>query len=425
MEYKKIVKEKYNIHIINTDRFKTISLSVIFSSKFNKRDMPYLNLLTKNLISSTKKYKTSSSLAILGEELYGSSVSASFGINGNIERMMLSLEFLNPKYTEPSMIKESILFLNECLFNPNVKNNKFDNKYYEINKNNILNSLKSIKDNPYSYAFIKYKNEMYKGTPISYNLYNDIKTIELIKNEDVYKFYLKVIKDYKIDIFLIGNILNENEYIKYLDKMFNNINNTFNTKLNYEICNLNVSKKTVKETRKFSQSQLFIGYTFDNLSDYEKKYVLTFYNAILGGINNSLLFTEIRENNSLCYSIDSFITREPHSLVIETEIDKSNYNRSIELIDEVIKKMNNKKDIESLFITAKEHINTSINSFYDNPSIMLEHYYKKEFCDTDDIEIRREKFMNVTVEEILKLGKKIHRKVTYLLEGDMNEKDSI
>ena len=68
MEYKKIVKDKYNIHIINTDRFKTVLLSIIFSNKFNKNYIPYLNILTKNLISSTKKYKTSSSLAILGEE---------------------------------------------------------------------------------------------------------------------------------------------------------------------------------------------------------------------------------------------------------------------------------------------------------------------------------------------------------------------
>ncbi len=425
MEYKKIVKEKYNVHIINTNRFKTVSLSVIFSNEFNKNDMPYLNLLTKNLISSTKKYKTSSSLAILGEELYGSSVSASFGVNGNIERMMLSLEFLNPKYTEHSMIKESIFFLNECLFNPNVSNNCFDNNYYEINKNNIINGLKSIKDNPYSYAFIKYKNEMYKGTPISYNLYNDIKKIETIKNEDVYKFYLKLIKSFKIDIFLIGNITNENEYIKYLDKMFSKNENNFNAKLNYEINTLNVDKKTLKEKRKFSQSQLFIGYTFEDLTDYEKKYVLTFYNAILGGINNSLLFTEIRENNSLCYSIDSFITREPYSLVIETEIDKSNYDKGVKLIDEVIKKMKNKKDVELLFNTAREHINTSLNNFYDSIITMIEHYYKKEFCDTDDIETRREKFMNVSLEDIIKLSKKIHKKVTYLLEGDMNEKDSI
>lgn len=425
MEYKKIVKDKYNIHIINTDRFKTILLSVIFSNEFNKKDIPYLNLLTKNLISSTKKYKTSSSLAILGEELYGSSVSASSSINGNVERMMISLEFLNPKYTEESMIKESIFFLNECLFNPNISNNKFENSYYEINKNSIVNSLKSIKDNAYSYAFIKFKNEMFKGTPISYNLYNDIEKINNIKNEDVYNFYLKTIESSKIDIFLIGNIVDENEYIKYLDKMFLNKNNTFNKKLKMEINEFNPIKNIIKETRKFSQSQLFIGYTFKDLTDYEKDYVLSFYNGILGGINNSLLFTEVRENNSLCYSIDSFITRDPYSIIVETEIDKSNYEKAIKLIDEVINKMKDRKVIESLFNTTKENINTSLNNFYDSELTMLEHYYKKEFKNIDDIELRREKYMNVTIDDILKLSKKIHKNITYLLEGDINEENNI
>ena len=134
MEYKKIVKQNYNLHIINTQRFKTISLNIIFSNKFNKFDIPYLNLLIKNLISSTKKYKTSSSLAILGEELYGSSISTSFNIIGNIERIIISLDFLNPKYTEKIMIKKSIGFLNECLFNPNVVNSSFEEKYFNINK---------------------------------------------------------------------------------------------------------------------------------------------------------------------------------------------------------------------------------------------------------------------------------------------------
>lgn len=425
MEYKKILKEKYNIHIINTDRFKTVTLSIIFSNEFNKNDIPYLSLLTKNLISSTNKYKTSSALAILGEELYGSSVSASFGVNGNIERMMLSLDFLNPKYTEPSMIKESIFFLNECLFNPNVKNGNFDNKYYEINKSNVINGLKSIKDNPYSYAFIKYKNEMYKNTPLSYSLYNDVKKLETIKNEKVYAFYLKLLSTFKIDVFLVGNIIDENEYIKYLDKIFNKKENVFDNKLNYVIDDLKTDKRTLKEIRRFNQSQLFVGYTFKDLTDFEKKYVLNFYNGILGGINNSLLFTNIREDNSLCYSIDSFITREPYSLVIETEIDKMNYDKTTKLIDEVVNKMRNVKEIEALYNTTKEHINTSLNSFYDNPLTMIEHYYKKEFCDTDDIETRREKYMQVSLKDIVELSKKIHKKVTYFLEGDMNEKNNI
>ena len=425
MEYKKIIKQNYNIHIINTKRFKTVSLNVTFSNKFNKLDIPYLNLLAKNLISSTKKYKTSSELAILGEELYGSSISTSFNIIGNIERIMLSLDFLNPKYTEDNMIKESILFLKECMFNPNIKDNAFDEHYYNINKNNIVNSLKSIKDNAYSYAFIKFKNEMYKGSPLSYNLFNNIPVIESIDNKDLYSFYLKVIKTFKIDVFLIGNIESEEEYVKYLDKMFLNCGNEFNKKLiiNNELEDSN--KRKISEKREFSQSQLFIGYVFKDLTEYEKKYVLSYYNGILGGINNSLLFTEVRENNSLCYSIDSFITSNPYSLVVETEIDKNNVDKAINIIDKLLKQMSDKKIIEPLFNTTKEYINTSLNSFYDNIGIIIDYYYKSEFEKTDDIETRRKKYNEVTIEDVIKLNNKIKKSVTYLLEGDTNEKDSI
>ena len=87
--------------------------------------------------------------------------------------------------------------------------------------------------------------------------------------------------------------------------------------------------------------------------------------------------------------------------------------------------MGDRKQIEPLFNTTKEYINTSINSFYDSSITMIEHYYKKEFCNTDDIEVRREKFMNVSIEDIVKLSKKIHKKITYFLEGDMNEKNNI
>lgn len=418
MEYKKISKQNYNIHIINTKRFKTISLNIIFSNKFNKSDIPYLNLLIKNLISSTKKYKTSSSLAILGEELYGSSISSSFNVIGGIERMMISLDFLNPKYTEKAMIKESIDFLNECLFNPNIINKGFELHYYDINKNNIINSLKSIKDNSYSYAFIKFKNEMYKGNSLSYNLFNNISKLESITNKNLYDFYLKVINNFKIDVFLIGDITCEEEYTKYIDKMLLNRTNRFNKKMRFDNELTSLNKSEMKEKSEFSQSQLFIGYTFKNLTDYEKNYVLSYYNGILGAINNSLLFSEVRENNSLCYSINSFITRDPYSLVIETEIDKVNYDKVINIINKVIKEMSNKNIISPLFNTTKEYINTSLNNYYDNIGIIIDHYYKGEFEQIEDIEIRREKYSKVTVEDVIKLSKKITKNVTYFLEGE-------
>lgn len=418
MEYNKITKNNYNIHLISTNRFKTISVDIAFSNSFNKNDLPYFSLLIKMLTSSTKKYNTSQSLAIIGEELYGAEIFSSFNINGNIERMMFTLECLNSKYTDKEMLKESFSFLKECLFNPNVKNDMFEEDIFNINKKNIITNLKSIKDNPYSYALINYRKNMFKNTSIGYHLYDNINEIEKIDSKDLYEFYLRVLKEFKIDIFIIGNIENEVEYINEIENVFNRNKNIFNKELTFEqdIKNNN-NNRVIKEKGDFNQSQLFIGYTFNNLTEYEQKYVINFYNSLLGGINNSLLFTEVREKNSLCYSVSSTISKNPYSITVETEIDKTNYLKAVALIDKTIKSMSKKDKIIKLFDTAKENISTALNMFYDNKTSMIEHYYRKEFSLEDDIEFKRKKYMNIKIEDILNINKKIVKNTTYFLEG--------
>ena len=63
--------------------------------------------------------------------------------------------------------------------------------------------------------------------------------------------------------------------------------------------------KTVIENQAISQSQLALGYKIDKTSDFERRYVLNVLTYILGGGSDSKLFKEVREKNSLCYSITS------------------------------------------------------------------------------------------------------------------------
>ena len=100
MEYKKIVENNYTLHLINTDRFKSMNIVVFLTKKFDKNDIPFGNLLCKNMVYTSQKYNTKNKMAIIGEELYGASVSASFGISGKTESYVFSLDFLNPKYTD-------------------------------------------------------------------------------------------------------------------------------------------------------------------------------------------------------------------------------------------------------------------------------------------------------------------------------------
>ncbi|MEG2727206.1 MAG: hypothetical protein RR940_03095, partial [Bacilli bacterium] len=58
MEYKKISINNTDINLVNTKRFKTIGITLFLYKDFNKDDIEYLNLLSKILIYSTKKYNT-------------------------------------------------------------------------------------------------------------------------------------------------------------------------------------------------------------------------------------------------------------------------------------------------------------------------------------------------------------------------------
>ncbi len=50
MEYKKINEKEYTLHIINTNRFKTISIVIFLKKLFDKNDIAYGSLLTRNLL---------------------------------------------------------------------------------------------------------------------------------------------------------------------------------------------------------------------------------------------------------------------------------------------------------------------------------------------------------------------------------------
>ena len=129
MNYKKIEHEHYNLHVIQTDKFKTIKMEVYLKRLLNKEDITKRNVLVNTLLESTKKYPSRRLLEIETEELYDLGYKGSNYNSGKYTILSFNISFLNPKYTEENMDEKSIKFLNEILFNPNVNNNMFNSNY--------------------------------------------------------------------------------------------------------------------------------------------------------------------------------------------------------------------------------------------------------------------------------------------------------
>ena len=105
MKYKKIDVGPYNIHLINTNKFKTVTIKINFKRKVKKSEITKRSLLSRILLESSMNYKSSRLLEIKIEELYNLSLNSSSYISGNYSVLSLSSIFLNDKYTEKNQVK--------------------------------------------------------------------------------------------------------------------------------------------------------------------------------------------------------------------------------------------------------------------------------------------------------------------------------
>lgn len=420
MNYKKLSNNAYNLHLISTDKFKTIMIKINFKKKVEKKDITYRNLLTKVLFQSNENFKNRKELEIATEQLYNLSISCHNFISGNYIITSFNEMFLNEKYTEENMNKESIQFILDILFKPNVKNKEF--AYFDISKRQVLDEIDTLKDDTKRYSQLRLVEEMDKNN-LSFNPIGYKEDLDKITNSDLYKYYTSMLKSDLIDIFIIGNF-NADQMQKEIQENFsvNTIKKTGTTHF-LEHNKFRNRPKVVKEQLDVEQAKLCMGFKLDKLTDFEKKYVMYIYTFILGGGPNSKLFQNVREKNSLCYSISCSHQPVSNIMIINAGINKEDYRKCVSLIKKELTKMSKGQfediDIEAAKIT---YIN-SLKDIEDYEPSTLKIFESSEYLQFDLLDERASSIQNVTKEDIINVSKKIHFDTIYLLEGGNHGKE--
>ena len=205
MDYEKINMGAYNLHLIKTTKFKTITVEVNFREKLIKENITKRNLLKSILLNTTKKYQTEKDLIKETENLYDLKLLSSNMRIGNYSNLSFEIKFLNEKYTEENMNNYSLSFLMDIIFNPDIKNNAFKKENIEKCKSKIEKSIKSIKDNKLKYSLLQLLNTT-NNKPYSYNSYGYLEDLEKINETNLYEYYKKMLNNNYVDVFVVGDI---------------------------------------------------------------------------------------------------------------------------------------------------------------------------------------------------------------------------
>ena len=180
MEYKQIDKRSYKLHLIKTDKFKTITVRCIFKEKINKEEITIRNFLFELLLSSCKKYPSKRNFSIAKQELYDLNLYGNNTRIGNTFSTEISISMLENKYINDDITEKGLEFLKEVIFNPNLEDNKDFRNNFNITKNYLLSYIKQGYDYPKSYSYMRLKNLMGEDYSFSYNMDGNIKDLEEI-----------------------------------------------------------------------------------------------------------------------------------------------------------------------------------------------------------------------------------------------------
>jgi len=421
---KSVVKQinNYKIHLIKTTKFKTISVKICFKRKLNKEDIIMRNLLGDILIMSNKKYKNKQEMEKKCEELFGFNLSINNKKVGNHTVFNFDASFLNEKYTEIGMNKESINFIKEVLLNPNVINNAFNEFDFDLVKRAFKEDVISINENATSLGIVRMRRHMDKDSLFSMHPLFLLDELEKITPFTLFEYYLDMLKNDEIDIYILGDV-GDNIIDEFKDL---NIGKIYDERESYYVEHNSFRDKEniVIENEKFNQSKLSMIFKLKDLTDFERKYVLYVYSFILGGTAGSILFKKLRLDNSLCYYVNSNYNSLYNILEIMAGINSKEFDKSVSLIEEAMNDIKNNNYEEAEIENAKTTYINAVLDIIDSPFGIIGSFLANDYYGADKLEEKIEKIKKVTKEDLNKLSNKIIIDTIYLLKGDSENEEN-
>lgn len=412
-------EKQYDLYVNKTTNFKTSIIDVTFSTAYNEKHIGYLPFLLNMLLFSSKKYPNQYSIPKKREELYN--VAFNYDINKNNNRIYfsISLNCINNQYTEKNNIENAISLLFELLNNPNIKKGSFDLKSLNIIKNRTIAKIKKIDENSDNIAYFNLMHILDSGSVYAKKIIGDIKLVNSITPQSLANYYYDLINEISCKIFAVTD-LEPNYLNEYIKKIYQFKANPYI----YSITkNLNISNKIndiYYEKSNFNQSKLLIPIQINDVNEFDKMTIGALFNNIFGSGMQSKLNTYLREQNSLCYSVNSTLQRSINVYMVAAGIKSNTEKKAISLVKKALKEMQkglftkeeieeNKKAIIFYYQMAHDSVSSTCG--------LIEDQYAFGFPDEKNL---IEKLKNVTKEEIIQYANKLQIITNYVLEEEKN-----
>ena len=407
-----------HLHFIQSEKFKTNKIKVRFSAPMSEKTIAGRVLTASMLETSNALYPTSQSFREKLANLYGANFSTSLSRRGLVHYLDINLSFVRDQFLSRKNVltDEMLEFLKASLFSPLSNGDAFDAKTFEIEKKNVLTDLEAEIENHFYHAHRKLNDLFYDLSEMRIPRVGTVELVEKETAESSFATFQQMLKEDQIDFFFIGNF---NE-IAVRDKIqdFHFAEREQPLELMYQQNYSNVTRENL-EQREVHQSIIELAYHFSVQYGDSEHLPLIVLNGLLGGFAHSKLFVNVREKESLAYTISSNFDIFSGLMRIYAGIDRANRTKTIALINRQILDLKRGNFTDDELEQTKKMLKNSILLAQDRQNTLIERAYMsavlgKKFL---SLEAWLESLENVRKNEVIKAAQQLKLQAIYFMEG--------
>lgn len=411
------------VYKINNDKFKSIYISYNFTMEVKENSVFSNNAVLGALMAkSSRKYQTQKEIEKYLNSLYGANYDVNVEKYGDLYNLEFRIEYINKKFLpgNEDLLENILNFLKEMIYNPA----DWTDENIKREKEFILERINERKDEKLKYGVQRAEELLCKDEPFGVFLYGDQDNVQNVDKDVLKNAYSELLKSC-VTVIISGNLEGYDNIEETFNEVFKNIE--FSSK---EVTDLIYNTKResdnkteeVKEYQDTTQSVLSLGLRIKDCT-IDDFYALNLYNAILGTTPSSKLFQNVREKESLAYTVRSRYYRFKDIIVIFAGINKENYQKAVDVIKEQIEAIKTGEISKEEFESAKDSLMADLLEWKDSKIAMAKMKFANiiAFKDADiTVEDMRERMSKVTLEDVIRVANLVSVEKIFVLGGVEN-----
>lgn len=414
------IEQGVTLYTRKTDQFKTVSFSMKFKTALTEETAAARAVLANVLEDSNEKYKTQNALRKKLDDLYGTVLYTDTAKRGANHILTLNVECVNDEYLNDSdVLNETLALIRTVIFKPNLVEGQFDPVIVEREKRSVTERIRSQYDNKTSYAQKRMLDHLRPNSAVSTSANGSEEAVKSVNLETLYNTYTSMLEEDLIDIYVVGDI-DEEEMTNKLKDLLSFVarpsrkQHAFKTDGHHH----KVDVQRVEERQEMKQGKLHLAFctpvAFGH-PDYMKMQVM---NGVFGGFAHSKLFMNVREKESMAYYASSSYASQYGLLYVIAGIDAELTDKAVELIKEQLQALQNGEITDLEMEQTKALLNNSITSAFDAARGQIEIFDQyKELDENFTADKLIEGWKAVTKDDVQEMASTLQLEIVYLLSG--------